>query len=82
MKRERTTLVGQVDNLRRVGNPPQAPGSNRRAGYHPAPRNFLQRRTHMRIFGWTVAIVVGGYSTYVFLRSVPDLFRYVKLSSL
>ncbi len=36
----------------------------------------------MRIFGWTVAIVVGGYSTYVFLRSVPDLVRYAKLSSL
>jgi hypothetical protein len=36
----------------------------------------------MRIFGWTVAIVVGGYSTYVFLKSVPDLIRYAKLSSM
>jgi hypothetical protein len=34
----------------------------------------------MRIFGWTVAIVVGSYATYVFIKSVPDLFRYVKLS--
>jgi hypothetical protein len=36
----------------------------------------------MRIFGWTVAIVVGGYSTYVFLKSVRDLIRYAKLSSM
>lgn len=36
----------------------------------------------MRIFGWTVAIVVGGYSAYVLLKSVPDLIRYVKLSSM
>jgi hypothetical protein len=36
----------------------------------------------MRIFGWTVAIVVGGYSAYVFLKSVPDIIRYAKLSSM
>ena len=41
-------VVGQVGNLRRVGNPPaplytgqQAPVANRRAGYHPAPQ-FMQ----------------------------------------
>jgi hypothetical protein len=36
----------------------------------------------MRIFGWTVAIVVGCYSAYVFLKSVPDMIRYAKLSSM
>jgi hypothetical protein len=36
----------------------------------------------MRVFGWTVAIVVGGYGTYVFLKSVPDLIRYARLSSM
>ncbi len=36
----------------------------------------------MRIFGWAVAIVVGGYSAYVLIKSVPDLVRYVKLSSM
>ena len=36
----------------------------------------------MRTFGWTVAIVVGGYSTYVFLKSIPDIVRYVKLSAM
>jgi hypothetical protein len=34
----------------------------------------------MRAFGWTVAIVVGGYASYVFLKSIPDVVRYVKLS--
>jgi hypothetical protein len=36
----------------------------------------------MRIFGWTVAIVVGGYATYLFWKSIPDMVRYAKLSSL
>jgi hypothetical protein len=36
----------------------------------------------MRAFGWTVAIVVGSYATYVFIRSIPDMVRYAKLSSL
>jgi len=36
----------------------------------------------MRAFGWTVAIVVGGYSTYLFIKSIPDFIRYAKLSSL
>jgi hypothetical protein len=34
----------------------------------------------MRAFGWTVTIVVGGYATYVFVKSIPDLVRYVKMS--
>ena len=34
----------------------------------------------MRTFGWTVAVVVGGYASYVFVKSIPDLVRYVKLS--
>jgi hypothetical protein len=36
----------------------------------------------MRTFGWAVAIVVGGYATFVFLKSIPDIVRYAKLSSL
>jgi hypothetical protein len=36
----------------------------------------------MRTFGWTIAIVVGGYSTYVFVRSIPDFVRYVRLASM
>jgi len=36
----------------------------------------------MRLFGWTVAIVVGGYSAYLFVRSIPDMIRYAKLSSI
>jgi hypothetical protein len=36
----------------------------------------------MRTFGWTVALVVGGYSAYVFIKSIPDLVRYIKLSTM
>ena len=36
----------------------------------------------MRTFGWTVAIVVGGHTTYLFLKSIPDFVRYAKLSSM
>jgi len=36
----------------------------------------------MRAFGWAVTIVVGGYATYVFLKSMPDLVRYAKLASM
>ncbi len=36
----------------------------------------------MRIFGWTVAIVVGGYSAYVFIKSLPDIVRYAKISTM
>jgi hypothetical protein len=34
----------------------------------------------MRAFGWTVAIVVGGYASYVFIKSIPDVVRYLRLS--
>jgi hypothetical protein len=36
----------------------------------------------MRVFGWTVAAVVGGYATYLLLKSIPDIVRYAKLSSM
>jgi hypothetical protein len=36
----------------------------------------------MRTFGWAVAIVVGGYAAFVFAKSIPDLVRYAKLSSM
>jgi hypothetical protein len=36
----------------------------------------------MKAFGWTVAIVVGGYTAYLFVKSIPDMVRYVKLSTM
>jgi hypothetical protein len=36
----------------------------------------------MRAFGWAVTILVGGYATYVFIKSIPDMVRYAKLSSM
>lgn len=36
----------------------------------------------MRTFGWAVTIVVGGYATFLFLKSIPDMVRYAKLSSM
>ncbi len=36
----------------------------------------------MRAFGWAVAIVMGGYAGYIFLKSIPDMVRYVKISSM
>jgi hypothetical protein len=36
----------------------------------------------MRTFGWAVAIIVGGYAGYIFLKSIPDMVRYAKLSSM
>lgn len=36
----------------------------------------------MRTFGWAVALITGGYAAYVLLKSVPDIGRYIKLSSL
>jgi len=36
----------------------------------------------MRVFGWTVAVVVGGYATIMLLKSVPDMVRYIKLSTM
>jgi hypothetical protein len=36
----------------------------------------------MRTFGWAVTVVVGGYAAYLFLKSVPDMIRYAKMSSM
>lgn len=36
----------------------------------------------MRAFGWTVAAIVGGYTAYVVLKSIPDIGRYIKLSTM
>jgi len=36
----------------------------------------------MRAFGWAVAVVVGTYSTYLLVKSLPDIYRYVKLASM
>lgn len=36
----------------------------------------------MRTFGWTVALIGGGYAAYLFLRSIPDLKRYARLSAM
>lgn len=36
----------------------------------------------MRTFGWIVTIVAGGYAGYVFVKSIPDLVRYARLSSM
>ena len=36
----------------------------------------------MRKFGWTVAIVVGGYASYLFVKSIPDLYRYAKMTAM
>lgn len=36
----------------------------------------------MRVFGWAVAVVAGTYATYVFVRSIPDVVRYMKLRSI
>lgn len=36
----------------------------------------------MRSFGWAVALITGGYAAYVVLKSIPDIGRYIKLSSM
>jgi hypothetical protein len=36
----------------------------------------------MRAFGWVVTIVVGGYTAYLIAKSIPDMVRYAKLSSM
>ncbi len=35
----------------------------------------------MRSFGWAMALLIGGYTAYLVVRSVPDIIRYVKLSN-
>jgi hypothetical protein len=36
----------------------------------------------MRTFGWAIAVVVGGYATLMLLKSIPDMVRYVKISTM
>ncbi len=36
----------------------------------------------MRTFGWAVTVVVGSFATYLFVKSIPDMVRYAKLSSM
>ena len=36
----------------------------------------------MRTFGWAVAVIVGGYTAFVVVRSIPDIVRYAKLSTM
>jgi hypothetical protein len=36
----------------------------------------------MRTFGWTMAVVMGTYATYLFVKSIPDMVRYAKLSAM
>jgi hypothetical protein len=36
----------------------------------------------MRAFGWTVALVTGGYAAFILLKSLPDIGRYIKLSTM
>lgn len=43
---------------------------------------YKGRRTNqMRSFGWAMALLMGGYTAYLVVRSVPDIIRYVKLSN-
>jgi hypothetical protein len=36
----------------------------------------------MRTLGWTIAVVVGGYANFMLLKSIPDMVRYVKTSTM
>jgi hypothetical protein len=36
----------------------------------------------MKTFGWAVTVVVGGYAAYLFVKSIPDMVRYAKLSTM
>jgi hypothetical protein len=36
----------------------------------------------MRHFGWAVALVVGGYTAFLLLKSIPDMKRYIKMTSM
>ena len=36
----------------------------------------------MKTFGWTVAVIAGGYTAFILLKSIPDIARYVKLSTM
>jgi hypothetical protein len=36
----------------------------------------------MRTFGLAIAVVMGGYATYMLLKSIPDVVRYVRISTM
>ena len=36
----------------------------------------------MRTFGWAVALVTADHAAYLLVRSIPDIGRYVRLSSM
>ena len=36
----------------------------------------------MRAFGWVIAVAAGAATAYVFVRSIPDIVRYVRLSTM
>jgi hypothetical protein len=36
----------------------------------------------MRAFGWAVTVVVGGYATFLLIKSLPDIYRYMKLQAM
>jgi hypothetical protein len=36
----------------------------------------------MRTFGWVVTVVVGGYATFLVLKSIPDIKRYIQMSAM
>jgi hypothetical protein len=36
----------------------------------------------MKTFGWTIALIAGGYTALLVLKSIPDIGRYIKLSSM
>jgi hypothetical protein len=60
---------------------------NRRNIMHQGAGRFTElteqkRRKEMRTFGWAVTIVVGGYATFMLLKSIPDMVRYVKISTM
>jgi hypothetical protein len=36
----------------------------------------------MRNLGWAVTVVIGGYAAFMMLKSIPDMVRYVKISTM
>jgi hypothetical protein len=36
----------------------------------------------MRTFGIVITAVVGGYAAYLFLKSIPDMVRYARISTM
>jgi hypothetical protein len=46
------------------------------------PAAFTKRREKMKTFGLAITVVVGGYVTFMLLKSIPDMVRYVKISTM